>query len=441
MPFSQSARRLAGPLALALVMVACTASGSSTTTTSTPEGTAGPGTTAPIATTTTIPGTTTTTLPDLSGLDLPDAVIAQLEDLILVTQDIRGLHFLETPKITVLGEAEFTSRVRDIVSEDLEDLPADEALYRLLGLLPKTSDLAGMLTELYGEQVAGFYDPEEREIVVPARSDGFSVVQRGTMVHELVHALTDQHFDFQEHQTAMRDGNRWDELAAYRALLEGDATLAELHWVWTLSQSELGQFLAESLQVDTSVLDSMPRFIRDSLLFPYDSGLGFVQYLHDRGGWEAVNEAYRVMPGLPGSTEQVITPADYGRDLPVDIPVGNVEIPGYELVVTSTWGELGLRLMLDQVLGESRSLTASDGWGGDYYHQWFDGQNAAFVIVYSGDTESDLEQLRRALLDYQRIAIAPEAYVWVDEEGGYLHFVVADEPAVGELIKAAYGLD
>lgn len=437
MRLSRFIRSLAALLVL-VVLAACTSDSDSTTTTTTlPGGTQPPGTT-----TTTRPGdSTTTTLPDLSGLDLPQVVITQLEEAIIATQEIRELSFLETPTITVLDEEEFTSRVRDMVAEDMEDLPADEALYRLLGLLPRTSDLSGMLTDLYGEQVAGFYDPEEREIVVPTRSDGLSVVQRGTMVHELVHALIDQHFGFWEHQSAMIDGNRWDELAAYRSLLEGDATLAELHWIWTLSQTELGHYLAESLQVDTSVLDAMPRFIRDSLLFPYDSGLGFVQHLHDRGGWEAVNEAYPTMPGLPASTEQVITPADYGRDLPIDIPIRNVDLPGYELVVTSTWGELGLRLMFDQVLGETRSLGASDGWGGDYYHQWFDGQNAAFVLVYVGDTESDIEQLRRALLDYQRIAIAPEAYVWVDEEGGYLHFVVADDPAVGELIKAAYGLD
>jgi hypothetical protein len=429
---------LLAALLVLVLLAACTSDADpATTTTTSPDGTQ-----APATTTTTRPGeTTTTTLPDLSGLDLPQVVITQLEEAIIATQEIRGLTFLETPRITVLDEAEFTQRVRDMVSEDLEDLPADEALYRLLGLLPRTSDLNAMLTDLYGEQVAGFYDPEEREIGVQARSDGLSVVQRGTMVHELVHALTDQHFGFYEHQSAMIDGDRWDELAAFRALLEGDATLTELQWIWTLSQTELGRFLAESLQVDTSVLDAMPRFIRDSLLFPYDSGLGFVQNLYDRGGWEAVNEAYQTMPGLPASTEQVITPADYGRDLPIDIPVKNVEIPGYELVVTSTWGELGLRLMFDQVLGETRSLGAADGWGGDYYHQWFDGQNAAFVLVYVGDTDSDIEQLRRALLDYQRVAIAPEAYVWVDEEGGYLHFVVADDPVVGELIKTAYGLD
>lgn len=436
---SRTLRLTAGCLAFALAAVACTSSSDDTTTSA-----GGNVTTTPSGPTATTEPTdiTTTTLPDLSDLDLPDEVIAQLEDLVIKAQEIRGLAFLGTPTITVVGEAEFRSRVLAMVAESLADLPADQALYELLGLLSPGADLEAMLRDLYGEQVAGFYDGETGEIVVPTRTDGLSLVQQGTMIHELVHALTDQHFDFDSHRTDMADGDRWDEAAAFLALMEGDATLAELHWLRTLEQRDLGLFLAESLQADMTVLESMPRFIRDSLMFPYESGLAFVQALHNRGGWDAVNDAYRTMPGLPPSTEQVITPSDFGRDLPVEMSIRPVEIPGYELVVTSTWGEHGLRLMFDQVLGETRSLTAADGWGGDYYHQWHDGQGrAAFILVYVGDTPEDMEELRIALLDYQRIAVADENYVWVDEEGGYLHFVVAHEPAVGEMIKAAYGLD
>lgn len=439
MRFSSSRRLLAWSLALALFAAACTSSTEDSTTTS-----AGAVTSTSIgSTSTTEPAdVTTTTVPDLSGLDLPDEVIAQLEDLMVKTQEIRGLPFLETPTITVVGEAEFQSRVLAAVAEGLEDLPADQALYRLLGLLPDSSNLEEMLRDLYGEQVAGFYDGEVREIVVPTRAEGLSLVQQGTMVHELTHALTDQHFRFETDRTDMADTDRWDEATAFLALIEGDATLVELHWMRTLSQRDLGLLLAESLQADTSILDSMPQFIQDSLLFPYLAGLGFVQALYERGGWDGVNDAYRTMPDLPGSTEQVITPSDFERDVPATISVRPVEIPGYELVVTSTWGEQGLRLMFDQVLGESRSLVASDGWGGDYYHQWYDGNgNAAFVLVYAGDTVEDLQELRSALLDFQRTAIADEDYVWVDEQGGYLHFVVADDPQVGEMIKAAYGLD
>ncbi len=424
---------------LALALAACTTTTVTTTTGSDP----GTNTTAPPAsTTTTAPGgTTTTTLPDLSDLDVPEVVRRQLEDLIVAAQQIRGLPFLSTPTITVVDDAGLVARIQAIIAEDLEDLPADEALYKLLGLLPADADLMTMLNDLYGEQVAGFYDGRTREIVVPADTDGFTLVQQGTMVHELVHALTDQHFGFDTIRQEMADQELWDQVSAYRALIEGDAVLAEIQWVRTLSQRDLGRFIAESLDVDTSVLDEMPRFIRDSLIFPYDSGLAFVQYLYNRGGWETVNDAYRAMPATPGSTEQVITPGDYGRDLPVELEVIEYDLPGYQLVTTSTWGELGLRLMLDQVLGDTRSATAADGWGGDYYHHWYDGENTAFILVYVGDTPDDLEELRVALRDYARRAVQEEAFTWVDEEDGLLYFIVADDPVAGERIRAAFGLD
>src|SRR5690606_8736523 len=147
--------------------------------------------------------TTTTTLPDLSGLDLPAEVIAQLEDLMVKAQEIRGLPFLETPTITGVGEAEFRSRVMSVVAERLTDLPADQALYELLGLLPDGADLESMLRDLYGEQAAGFYVGDTREVVVPTRTDGLSPVLQGTSIHELMHALSDQHFGFNEDRNAM----------------------------------------------------------------------------------------------------------------------------------------------------------------------------------------------------------------------------------------------
>ena len=47
------------------------------------------------------------------------------------------------------------------------------------------------------------------------------------------------------------------------------------------------------------------------------------------------------MPGLPGTTEQVITPSDFGRDLPIEVTAPEVTVPAYELERTSVWGELG----------------------------------------------------------------------------------------------------
>ena len=435
-------------LVLLLVVGACTSNGEATTTS-----------TASDQTTTTVAGQTTTTgddspttteaapsapttEADLSGLEgVSDEVKAQLEDLIGVAQEIRDLPFLEPPNITVVSEDELEARVRADIEEESEDLPADEALYKMLGLLADDADFETIILDLYGEQVAGFYDGDTGEIVVPARDDGFSLLQQGTMVHELVHALTDQHFEFNPLFQAMVDEDRLDEATAYQALIEGDATLAEVLWVQTLSQGELGEFIAESLDVDSAALEAAPRFLRESLIFPYDTGLGFVQSLYvPNRSWDDVNHAYATMAGLPGSSEQVITPDDYTRDLPVEVAIPAVEVPGYTLERTSVWGEEGFRIMLNQGATADSVATAADGWGGDSYHQWFDGQNAAMLIVFEGDSQTDVDELETALLAYATESFPEEHFAWVSQLDGDLYFIASDVPAVGEGIRAAVGL-
>lgn len=437
-------RLLALLLVLALVVVACTTDDSSSSTsdvtTTTVEGQTT--TTGDDSPTTTATPTAPTTAPDLSGLEgISDEVKTQLEDLIRKAQEIRGLPFLSPPNITVVSDEELEARVRADIEEDSDDFPADEALYKMLGLLAEGADLESTLLDLYGEQVAGFYDGETGEIVVPARQDGFSLLQQGTMVHELVHALTDQHFAFNDDFEAMLDENRLDEATAYQALIEGDAVLAEVLWVQTLSQRELGEFIAESLDVEMGTMESAPRFLRESLLFPYDSGLAFVQNLYvANSGWSAVNDAYGRLPDLPGSTEQIITPDDYTEDLPVGVEIPTIDVPGYELERTSVWGEQGFRVMLNQGPGAGTMATAADGWGGDSYHQWFDGTNAAMLIVYSGDTQTDVDELEAALVTFATESFPEDHFAWVSRKDGNLYFIASDVVAVGEQIRAAAGL-
>ena len=439
-------RILSLTLVVALVLAACSnGDGSDTTGAVDPDVTStagGADPTDPDATTTTTQPSPPIIEPDLSGIEgLSEAALAQLEALIREAQEIRELPFLSPPKITVVTPEELEARVRADIEEQADELPADDALYKLLGLLPAESDLETILTDLYGDQVAGFYDGEVGEIVVPMSSTGFSVVEQATLVHELVHALTDQHFLFDPVRRDMIDGDRFDEVGGFTALVEGDAVLAEVMWLRTLSPSELGQFVDESLAIDTSSLDAAPLFIRDSLLFPYDSGLAFAQELYAIDGWATVNEAYEIFPGLPPSTEQVITPDDYRRDLPIEVDLPSVDLTGYELAVTSVWGEEGFRTMLSQVVGDSNASKAADGWGGDSYYQWFDGENAALLLIYQADTERDLEELRSALLDYARTAVPDEDFVWVDEEDGLVYFIAADDPEVGAFLRSEMGLE
>ena len=421
----------------ALLVAGCSPDESDGTTTA-PEVTGeGPGTTA-TPSTTPPPSTIAPTLPPGTE-DLPEAVRQDLADLIGVTEEVRRLEFIEQPAITVVSGEELAQRVRDQLTEDLEDLPADEALYDLLGLIDEELDLQELYSDLYSEQVAGFYDGEAGELVVPAEDDGFTPVQRATLVHELTHALTDQHHDFFARLIETIDADRFDESTAYRSLSEGDATLAQLLYLQRLPIEEQRQFFEESFQVDTEVLDSAPPFIRDALVFPYQEGFTFVDRLYAGGGFDAIGQAYQ---SPPTSTEQIIDPADFPADAPIDVEAPEVALEGYELAYGSTWGELGFRLMFDQVLGGEVSETASHGWGGDAYQLHFDGTEVVLVLEYVGDSTSDAAEMGDALRSFVTTAMEVEdeaelgggtAYTgednaWVRVDGASAYFVASSAP-------------
>lgn len=439
------------PLLLSLLVVAaCTDDGSASSSTT--------GSTVPGQTTTSVDGAASTsesgspttsaemppiTAPDLSGVQgVSDEIKAQIEELMLDAQEVRGLPFLTTPTITALSDEEFEARIRTLLDEDSEDLPADESLYKMLGLLADEADLSTILDDLYGEQAYGYYDGEAEEVVVRGRDDRLTQVQRSTLLHEFVHALTDQHFSQSEHWRELIDAEKLDQARAYQAMFEGDASWAEVQWIRTLPQSEVGELLAEMLQIETPVLNAAPRFLRETLVFPYDSGLSFAQSLYTTaGGWDSLNDAYVSMPSLPGSTEQIITPGDYTRDLPVPVEIPDVTVPGYELQTSSVWGEEGFRVLLNQGTGTSTMAEAADGWGGDSYHQWFNGESTALLIVYRGDTAGDVDQLEDALLSYATESFPEDHFAWVEQLDGDLYFIAADDTAVGEQMRASVGLD
>jgi hypothetical protein len=323
------------------------------------------------------------------------------------------------------------------------DHEVDEALYRLLGLVPSDFQLLETILSLYGEAVAGYYDGDTSELVVTATQDAFSPLEEATLVHELTHALTDQVLEFNDGYNLLFDEQRYDEAAAFQALIEGDASLAELLYVQQLDDAAQQEFLEEAFGVDMTVFDQVPPFMQDSLTFPYNTGFTFVQHLFSDGGFSAVDDAYS---RPPLSTEQVIWPDDYPGDAPLEVVMPTNELTGYEINEDSTWGEIGFRLMFDQVLGGAEA--ASEGWGGDSYRVYFDGTDVVLVMVFQGDTASDGAQLAEALNEYVGVGMnltdpvveessrtyTGDRYAFVSTSGDEVVFVASSDPAVGPTV-------
>ncbi len=449
---------------MGLLASACTSSTTPTTTSiaATP-GTDGAGvaTTAAPATTATPPGTTdaggatrTTTPPVITasaGLDqaVVDRLSEQIIDLIGVTEQVRGLPFLTQPNVAILTPEELAARVRADVEEDIDsdELAVDTAVLQLLGLLEPGADLETMLLDLYSEQGAGFYDGDTGELVIRGEAADLTPLPKSVVVHELIHALTDQHFLFNDDFQAMFDEERYDEGAAFQALIEGDATYFQFVYIQQLTAAEQLALATEAVtQIEgTSVLQSVPGWIQDDLAFPYNNGQLFVQSLVDAGGIAAVDTAY---VERPASTEAVMHPARFASgELIRQVEPISITLEGYEVHETSTYGEWGFRLLLSDSAAPGTAAQAANGWGGDSYQVLFAGDDVVLAITYKGDTEQDAFELADALVIHASETMGmgegvgdggglgfttdDGRYVYVDRIGDGFVFVAATNAAAG----------
>lgn len=307
----------------------------------------------------------------------PDTALQRMaEELVPEVERRAGLAFRRPPRLarSTLG------RLEAFLEEELdEQLPEDEArrlgaAYARLGLVPDTLDFRSLLRGLYLEQVVGYYDPEADTLFV--RDEVESSRVRTVLLHELVHALQDQHLDLDSLTDARAESN--DAGTAARAALEGHATFVMTEWQLaeqTGRDVDLAAMPNLSGLVPASAFDSLPgmpalsgapRVIRESLVFPYVGGLGYVQEL-----WRAKPDRPAPLGRyLPASTEQVIHPERLLSE-PPDAPTG-VRFEGapspWTEVHADGLGELETRILLEERLGNGeRARSAAAGWDGDRY--------------------------------------------------------------------------
>jgi hypothetical protein len=319
-------------------------------------------------------------------------------------------------------EKEFPEGRAELVSE----------AYGLLGLVPSDMDLKSTLKTLYLEQIAGFYDPDSTTLFV--LDDQPDEAIEALLVHELVHAIQDQNTDLNA-ITALGLDN--DRRVAAQAAIEGHATLVMFESLMMQGRgasdftdvpdfsARLGSALAAA-RMESPALAGVPLVLQESVLFPYEGGVAFVEALwREREG--------RPPPfgsDLPGSTEQILHPEDFARgrqDVPrrVGVSVGE----GWTRLYEDTLGELELGILLETV-GASR--THAFGWGGDRWVLLDDADgNRSLAWFGVWDTSAQRDKFVRAL-EPLLAAFPQPASLTVLEIGGLpgTRLLVGDVPDV-----------
>jgi len=333
--------------------------------------------------TATAPSNAPSTSPGASGSGGVDASYRQIEEQVI---GIRGLQPKNPVNPVLLDDA----GLKDVTRKDFEKsnppdlVAANDRVFKAFGLIGEDQSLKDLYLELLGSAVAGLYSPDTKKLYVVSRQGTVGVVQRSTFAHEFTHALQDQNFSLDS--LKLDERGQSDRSFARLSLIEGDATLAQTEWTFKfLTSAELQQLLTESASdPSNALLAKVPRILRETLLFPYTTGLLFVQRIQTSAGWPAVNQAYA---DPPASTEQIIHPEKYDAHeapLPADIPADLASRlgAGWASKLVDTVGEFQLRVWLarNEQLGAGGADKAAAGWGGDRV-ELMQGPGGSWVVV------------------------------------------------------------
>lgn len=354
-----------------------------------------PSTAAPAATPDTTPATTPSTTPPASvppatvaAAASLDQVVAQLEAFV---EKERGLKFQGPVPVILLENDAFRSRLDgQHLGPAIEEAKRVQGIMRALGLIAPGVDLAAQVTRLATGAVAGFYDPKANELVV--RGGDVTPFVRKILVHELVHALDDQHFELDRPNLREAEDESGD---AFEALIEGIARRIEDRYVAGLPESERKAVDTEQRRLAAQIPRDIPQAVIVSYGFPYTAGARFANALSSAGGPSRLNAA---LQGPPSTSEQIIRPERYlagegAKAVPAPATGGAVIRQG-------TLGQLMLSLMLAEVLEAGYAEAAADGWGGDRYVAWQNGGATCVRLVVDMDNPEENAELGEGLADW-----------------------------------------
>jgi hypothetical protein len=344
----------------------------------------------PLASPTPAPPSLTPT-PSVTGSPSLEAALAALEADVA---DIRDLPPAPIGPAEFISREELEERLTAQFAEDYppEEVAADNAMYRALGLLAADQDVAELQLQLLTSQVVGYYDDETEAMVIVADAE-LTPETQVVYVHEYVHALQDSAFGF---DSLPLDGGD-DAAFAALSLLEGDATTAMVLWAYQNLEPEDIIEISQTPLPDTT---GVPAWMVTQLGFPYLDGTTFTSELFARGGFGAVDEAWA---DPPGSTEQVLHFEAYIDDEEhPEIPWGVNVSPDYDIIADSVLGE-GMTAIWLGALGvdQTDADVAAAGWAGDAIVtiQATGSDDIAVVLFTEWDTAVDATEFISAYED------------------------------------------
>ena len=330
-----------------------------------------------------------------------------------------------------------------------------ERAYKIIGLLPNTSDFSKALADY--RLLERFIDYDRATSTVswtaaapqagaPLAKIHADKAREFIPVLAIVQALQEQHFRWRANIDRV---SLEDRRSAFRALAVGDATLTLLTMgakedELKLLPSRLGIAAQAAGEID-KLAASLPDFLRRQLTFPYRHGSQFVYWAFKSNGWQGVDGLYT---SPPLSTSEILHPEKYfvDREAPLRFfPAQLLRRFKESPIVDQTLGEDAIVGLLARDRPVPADIAA--GWRGDQLFAfpetgnptiiWFsswrtEDQARAFLRVYRGV----LGARHRIRFDSSAgqqdgafIARAPDQRGWLLQKSGTVVLLASTSPA------------
>ncbi|MGH9282158.1 MAG: hypothetical protein ACRD0S_04405 [Acidimicrobiales bacterium] len=309
-----------------------------------------------------------------------DELLPQLQDFV---EEARGLELKRPVHLQVLEEDAFRRRIQILTRDSLVEGNRRLRFLKAFGLVPPGTDLVQSQRDA-NRGIVGIYDFGSNRLVVLGAE--LTPHVRSVIVHELTHAVQDQHFDL-----ARGRPRRGAAAQGWQGVIEGDARRVEQLYLDSLPPAER-QLADEERAVRSSGTANRPAAVSSFVAFPYQFGAQFTASLVEREGQEALDAAFAAPPR---TAEQLMHPdAFLAGEAGVQVP--EPEAAG-RVVLADTLGEFGLRVLLGEGVAADGVARAAEGWGGDRYVIWADGARNCARLHVVMDTPADAEELIAAL--------------------------------------------
>lgn len=369
----------------------------------------------------------------------PSAWDPRVAKYVKIVEKQRGLTFLHPVEVRFLKKDAFAREVTadkgDLDQKDREEIEQATGQLRAIGLITGDVDLFAAFNDAASGGTLAFYSFEDKAITI--RGISLSPAARATLVHELTHALQDQHFGIGDRLEELREKDAANsEESVLEAIIEGDAErVATLYRTSLDPQQRTALEKSEKAQQDqaTSDLKGVPKAVLTIISSPYALGESLTQMVAEDGGTEALDELYRNTPTHDAALYdpfQVLAD-DLGAE---KVPTPKVK-DGGKKTDSGEFGALTWYFMLAERIPLNQAVDVVDVWGGDAYVAYEEEGVSCVRAGYQGDTDADTRRMLQALRAW--VAAAPGAPAEVGSENGRVLFESCDPGTESEVGKDA----